>query len=268
VKETPGVLFVLLGRDGCAGRRSSRSGRRCWISTGSARSRPRTRRSTCSTCRWRSRDPGADGRGAKGLPFYLELQVDLYESLKNQGRAPGAGAVRRERARDSGPLPRPPGRGGVPGARRAGALPAVRRGAVAAPRAGVHGRAAAVRVRRVAGVLVRRGAGEGVAQPARADARALCERRPEGEPVLHERVHRCLFAWWDERCRPRDVARSRRGTSWRWKKRRSIAPPSRARRSATGRVSAGHYSHGLPNTDRANTLGIGARDRRDDAAGG
>jgi hypothetical protein len=65
-----------------------------------------------------------------------------------------------------------------------------------------------------------------------------------------------------------DVARSRRGTSWRWKKRRSIAPPSRARRSATGRVSAGHYSHGLPNTDRANTLGIGARDRRDDAAGG
>ena len=34
---------------------------------------------------------------------------------------------------------------------------------------------------------------------------ALRARTAEGEPVLHERVQRCLFAWWDERCRPADV---------------------------------------------------------------
>jgi hypothetical protein len=58
-------------------------------STGSARSRPRTRRSSCSTCRWRSRRSGRGwSRGRRGCRFYLDLQVDLYESLKNQGRAP------------------------------------------------------------------------------------------------------------------------------------------------------------------------------------
>jgi hypothetical protein len=174
VKETPGVLFVLLGRD-----------RLRWAEVepewaGGAGPAPARR----ALGRGRGQflldvpveeagDPGADGRGAKGLPFYLDLQVDLYESLKNQGRAP-------EPAQFGGSEPEILGRfldhlggDGGPGARRAGALPAVRRGAVAAPRAGVHGRAAAVPFGRVRGVLVRRGAGGRLAQPARADARGV-----------------------------------------------------------------------------------------------
>lgn len=34
---------------------------------------------------------------------------------------------------------------------------------------------------------------------------ALCARTAASEPVLHERLHRCLFAWWDERCQPADA---------------------------------------------------------------
>jgi hypothetical protein len=89
VKETPGVLFVLLGRDRLRwaevepkwtevldqhryGAISAEDARRYLLGVPVEEATIRARMV----------------EGAKGLPFYLDLQVGFYESLKNQGRAP------------------------------------------------------------------------------------------------------------------------------------------------------------------------------------
>jgi tetratricopeptide (TPR) repeat protein len=206
VKETPGILFVLLGRDRLRwaevepewaevldqhrlGALSPEDAERYLLGVPVEEAEIRARMA----------------EGAKGLPFYLDLQVDLYESLRNQGRAP-------EPAQFGGSEPEILNRfldhlGGT-AARALAVLAHCRRFDEALwlhlgqEFMGGLPPFAFGELREFSFVEELEGGWLGLHALMR---EALCARTAEGEPVLHERVHRCLFAWYDHRCRPADV---------------------------------------------------------------
>jgi hypothetical protein len=198
VKETPGVLFVLLGRD-----------RLRWaeVEPEWAEVLDQHRLGALSPAdaeRYLVQVPVAEPEvrarmveGARGLPFYLDLQVDLYEGLKNQGRTPepaqfgGSEPEILERFLDHLGEAATRALAMLAHCRRfdealwlhlgqefLGGLPPFAFGElkgfpfVEELEAGWLGLHALMR-------------------------EALCARTAAGEPVLHERVHRCLLAWWD-----------------------------------------------------------------------
>ena len=206
VKETPGVLFVLLGRERLRwaeaeagwnevleqhrlGALSPADGERFLLAVP-------------------VEEPEIQSRmveGAKGVPFYLDLQVDIYEKLKNQGRE-------LEPAQFGGNeleiLTRFLDHLGEPAARVLAVLAHCRRFDEAlwldlgqAFMGGLPPFAFGT-LRGFSFVEELEGGWLSLHALLR---EALCARTAQHEPALHERVHRRLFAWWDERCQPTDV---------------------------------------------------------------
>lgn len=207
VKETPGVLFVLLGKDRLRwaemepeweevldqhrlGALLPKDAERHLIYVPVAEPEIRARMV----------------EGAKGLPFYLERQVDLYEGLKNRGLAP-------EPRQFGGSQPEILARLldylGETTTRALTVLAHCRRFDEALwlhlGQAFMGGLAPTLpfgELREFSFVEELEGNWLTLHALMREEMRA---HTAKGEPLLHDQVHRCLFAWWDERCQPVDV---------------------------------------------------------------
>lgn len=206
VKETPGVLFVLLARD-----------RLCWAEAEPEWAQVIEQRRLGAFApedagvyllRVPVSEPEVRARmiqGAQGLPFYLELQVDLYEGLRNQGEAPEP-----DRFGGSEPeiLDRFLNHLGPVASRALTVLAHCRRfdeslwlhlGREFMSGLPPFGYGELVHFSFVEEL------GDGWLGLHALMREALSARTAKGEPVLHEQLQRSLFEWWDERCRPQDV---------------------------------------------------------------
>lgn len=206
VKEAPGVLFVLLGRD-----------RLRWaeVEPEWAEVLDQHRLGALSAEDAEKflldvpvEEPAIRARmveGAKGLPFYLDLQVDLYERLKNQGQEPEP-----EQFGGSEPeiLDRFLDHLGEAVTRALAVLAHCQRFDEAL---WLHlgrefmGGLPPLAFSRLRGFSFVEELAGGYLSLHASMREELCERTGEGEPVLYERVQQCLFTWWDERCQPADV---------------------------------------------------------------
>jgi tetratricopeptide (TPR) repeat protein len=205
VKETPGVLFVLFGRDRLRWAEVEPE----WTEVLDQHRLGALSPEDADDFLLKVPVPEPDLRarmiqGARGLPFYLDLQVDLYESLKNQGRTP-------ELTQFGGSEPEILNRFldhlGDTAARALTVLAHCRRfdealwlhlgrefmgGLPPFSFGELHGFSFVEEL-------------EGGWLSLHALMReALCARTAEQEPLLHERLHRSLFGWWDEFCQPPD----------------------------------------------------------------